>query len=329
MVLYFAVLSLLISPNSGNAQSYVLAVAGLGGEPRYEAAFREWASAFVETATTGFGIPSEDAVWLAGSSARADAEAAGPATKNAIGEVLAGFAARAGVDAMVWIVLFGHGSETGGAARFHLPGPDLVATELASLLEAFPTQPVVVVNAASASGGWVEALAGPGRTIITATRSASERHETRFGGYFVASFADAAGDTDMNGRVSLLEAFLYARAEVERAYEGEQRLLAEHALLDDDGDGRGNLAPSPDQGDGAVAATLFLQPATAPGAAAGDPALAALYAERDSLERTITALRGRKSSLTEDDYERELERLLLDLGRVNRAIRAREGAKPE
>lgn len=325
--LVVAIAALVIGSGSASAQTYLLAVSGLGGEPRYETAFREWGSGLVQVATSTFGIPSDDAVWLAGSASRVADGAGGPATKDVIRETLADFAARAAVDAQVWVVLFGHGSETGGVQRVHLPGPDLLPSELASWLEAFPTQSIVVVNAASASGGWVSALAGPRRTIITATRSGSERHETRFGNYFVASYVDGAGDTDKNGRVSLLEAFLYAQTEVKRAYEGEDRLLTEHALLEDDGDGKGSLTPDPDEGDGTLATALYLQAAATPAMTTNDPELASLYTARDSLERAITALRGRKSSLSESEYEQALERLLLELGRVNRAIREREGGK--
>ena len=72
----------------------------------------------------------------------------------------------------------------------------------------------------------------------------------------VAAFADEGADTDKDERVSLLEAFDYARLEVARVYESDNRLLTEHALLDDNGDGAGSTAPSPDSADGAAA--LFL-----------------------------------------------------------------------
>jgi len=322
-----ALAAALLTPAPGIAQSHLLVITGLGGEPRYEATFREWALTLAEAATR-LGLARENVVWLGGAEGKVAAGAGGPATKAAIGEALAMFAQRAAADASVWIVMFGHGSETGGAPRFHLPGPDLVASELAALLDQFPTQHIVVVNTASASGGWVEALAGPRRTIVTATRSASERLETRFGGYFVAAIAEGKGDADMNGRVSLLEAFEYARAEVAGEYQREQRLLTEHALLDDDGDGRGSTVADPEQGDGSAAAGLFL--AAAPErAGASDPALAALYVERDSLELAVRSLRRLRETLPADQYERDLERLLLDLGRVSRAIREREGGQLE
>ena len=93
---------------------------------------------------------------------------------------------------------------------------------------------------ASASGGFVPALAGKNRTIITATKTDGERNQTRFGEYFAAAFAGNAADadTDKDGRVSVLEAFLWARARTADSYSRDGQLLTEHAVLDDDGDGK-------------------------------------------------------------------------------------------
>ena len=81
-----------------------------------------------------------------------------------------------------------------GEPRINLPGPDLSAGALAAMLAPLGDRRVVVVNAASASGGFIEALSAPGRVVITATRSAAEAEATRFGGHFVAALggADAA-----------------------------------------------------------------------------------------------------------------------------------------
>ena len=51
------------------------------------------------------------------------------------------------------------------------------------------------------------------------------------------ALAEDGADLDKDERVSMLEAFTFARAEVGRVYERDNRLLTEHAMLDDDGDG--------------------------------------------------------------------------------------------
>jgi hypothetical protein len=90
----------------------------------------------------------------------------------------------------------------------------------------------VLVNTASASGDFVPVLSGPNRVLVTATKTGFERNETIFGEFFVDAFASDGADTDKDNRVSVLEAFTYARREVTRRYEDSNRLLTEHALLE-------------------------------------------------------------------------------------------------
>jgi len=61
----------------------------------------------------------------------------------------------------------------------------------------------------------------------------------------VAAFEARAGDSDKNGRVSILEAFDFASRGVRRWYQDQGRLSTERALLDDSGDGRGREAGQP------------------------------------------------------------------------------------
>jgi hypothetical protein len=184
----------------------------------------------------------------------------------------------------------------------------------------------VFVNAASASGDFISELSGPNRTVITATRSGFEKNETIFAGYFVEAFASEGADADKDERVSVLEAFNFARREVARAYETDGLLLTEHALLDDDADGEGSAEPNPQGGgEGRLARTLFLAGGAAVSApSSSDPRLAALYEEKRVLEEEIASLRQRKEVLDVETYEQQLERLLVDLALKTREIRELE-----
>jgi hypothetical protein len=187
---------------------------------------------------------------------------------------------------------------------------------------------VAVIVAASSSGDFVPALSAPGRVIITATKSGFERNESIFGGHFVAALAGDGADADKDGRVSLLEAFTYATREVRRVYEQENRLLTEHALLDDDGDRSGSAEPGARGGDGGLARSFFLTGAASAAAASNDPRAAALRKEKEELEAKVEALKGRKEAMDAKAYEAELERLLVDLAAATRALRALEGRSP-
>jgi hypothetical protein len=158
--------------------------------------------------------------------------------------------------------------------------------------------------------------------VITATKSSQERNETLFPQHFVAAFTTAGADTDKDERVSLLEAFTYAKREVARAYETDSRLPTEHAMLDDDGDRRGSAEPDPRAGDGAVARRFIIGARAETAAATGNGADVALVKRKEQLEAQVDSLRRRKETMKPEAYDRELERLLVDLARVNQTLRA-------
>jgi len=222
------------------------------------------------------------------------------------------------------LVLIGHGTAQGARVRFNLPGPDLSPAELAAALDAITDRTVVVVNTASASGPFMPALAGPDRVVITATSIGAENQHTRFGGHFVSAFAKAAADKDKNRRVSLLEAFDYARAEVARAYHQDARLQTEHAMLDDNGDGDGVRAPTTGGGDGMHAARVHLAALNVPYSndSAGARARLALSIDARRLVDHIEALKRLKPSLEASEFEQRLEVLLLELALNRRAFKA-------
>ncbi|HEX5580808.1 MAG TPA: hypothetical protein VFX39_04470 [Gemmatimonadaceae bacterium] len=317
--------------HSSAGATHVLVVTGASGDPEYAARF-EGAAATLLTGLGDAGVPAANVTWLAEAPERTRGRAAGRSTKAEVERALAALATRAGAGDRVLVVLIGHGSHQGAESRLNLPGPDITAAELATHLDRIRGASVAVVNAASASGDFVPVLATRGRVVITATKTALERNETRFAAHFARAFAGAAADTDKDGRVSLLEAFDYARREVEREYEQGRRLRTEHAILDDDGDGRGSPTPTATgAGDGRVAAAFVLgggATRAVAGAGATGARADSLRARRAELERAVADLRARKDSMEPAAYEHELERLALALAGTNQALRALEGGTP-
>ena len=320
--LLLLLLAFCASPLAQAAQHHLLVVAGIGGTDAYRHQFAAQ-SARLYRAALAAGLdrgnvsllgedelPDEDLPWQ---------RSGKPQLLDALGEI----GARAKPGDRVFVVLIGHGNPRGDDAAFNLPGPDITGAELAAALESFAEQQVVVVNTASASGPFVGALSAPGRVVITATQSGREYHATLFGEYFVAAFAEPGADTDKDERISLLEAFDYARREVRRAYEAEKKLLTEHALLDDNGDGEGSRVAGEFEADGALAHRVFLEqpPAAELGAS---PELVAMIERKQALEAEITELKRGKDTLPRDDYYARLERLLVELARLSRDIRDRE-----
>jgi hypothetical protein len=201
------------------------------------------------------------------------------------------------------------------------------AADFEPLVARLAPKRVVFVNTASASGPFIEALSAKGRTIVTATRNGRESFATIFGGYFVDALSSDSADTDKNRRVSVLEAFDYARREVAAAYERQGIILTEHALLDDSGDKEGTAEPAADGKEGRVAAVLSLGSPVESAAGPADPALRALYDERRALERRVESLKIMKDSMDPQRYAADLEKVLTELALKTRQIRDAEGKK--
>jgi Peptidase C13 family len=303
--------------------THLLIIVGLAGDPEHAELFYKWASTLAGTASERLGVPKANVTYLTDQETPA-AGASGRSTREEVVKAFATLASKAAEDDTVMIVLFGHGTFDGKIAKFNLPGPDMTPADFAPLLAKLRSKRIVFVNTASASGPFVEALSGPGRTILAATRNGSEKFATLFGGPFVEAFTTEAADTDRNGKVSVLEAFDYARKQVAAAYQREGLLQTEHAVLDDNGDKEGSMEPGPQAKDGQVAALLSLG-TTHHDAAPATEELRMLYAERQALERRIESLKLLKSGMDPDKYAAELEKLATELAIKSRQIREAEG----
>ncbi len=309
-------------PALAAADPALVVATGLGGEPRYDERFHAWAATLMDAAVDR-GVPDSSIVYLAADPGR-DPRVRARSTRENVGAAFRELAAKASGDPL-FVVVIGHGSFRDGVSKVNLPGPDLTAEDLAAMLAPFGDRPLAVAVLTSSSGGFLEALSAPGRVVITATKSGTERNVSVFAQHFVAAFVGGEADVDHDGRLSVLEAFNYARREVERAYDREQKLLTEHAVLDDDGDGEGSARPGPEAGDGRLAATMTLAGGAAPSPTGeDDPELARLITEKADLEQGIAELRQTKDSLARKEYEDRLEDLLIRLALANRAIWERQ-----
>jgi len=320
------------APRASLAQvprTYVLIVTGASGEPKFANEYRTQATALRTAAVQVFGLPDSLITYLSEDPSRDPGVVRGRSTKEGVEQAFENIAARAHRGDQVFILFLGHGSSQGSDSRFNVPGPDLSGADFLGLLGKLSAQQVAFVDASNSSGDLVKQLAGPNRIVITATKSGFEGNETLFGKHFITALASTGADTDKDGRVSLLEAFLYARREVQREYEQSNRLQTEHAMLDDDGDGVGHSDASEKGPDGRAARGFFLGAASdvSPNVA-NDPRAAQLLATRQELQSRVDSLRALRSGMKEEDFQRALEPLLLKLAETNQALRALESRKP-
>jgi hypothetical protein len=309
-------------------KAFLLIVVGLAGDPEHGKTFHKWGTTLAESSDR-LGVPKERLVYLVDQPGEGDTRVTGRATKDEISKAIDAFSKQAGPEDVVFIMLIGHGSYDGRDSKFNLPGPDMAAADFNLLLKRLPTKQIVLVNASSASGPFIDGLSASGRTIVTATRSGAERYTTLFGGFFIDALTSEAADADKNKRVSVLEAFKFAKTETTRAYEREGLLATEHALLDDDGDKEGSADPSSTGADaknkdGKMASVVSLGVAGDDGLPA-DPKLRALHVERRDLERRVESLRLLKEGMDAAKYSVELEKLVTAIALKTREIRAAEG----
>lgn len=316
----------LMVPVAGTAQNtHVLMISGLGGGVEYTERFHSWLARFADAAIDQYGVAPERIFYLG---EKVEVDTTMIRARSSADNIRAAFAELGSVMAPgddLFVLMVGHGTYRDGVARFNIPGPDLTPTDLDGLLDGLGERRIVFVNTATASGPFVEALSAPGRAIISATASGRELNLTRFGLHFVDAFAGDGADLDKDERVSLYEAFVYARQEVAREYEGEGQILTEHAMLDDNGDGEGTRDETGD--DGSLSRSIFLASATGPrGRRAVTPALQALYDEKAAIEARIDELKNLKAQFSQQRYEDQLEGLLIQLALKNREIREAGGA---
>ena len=297
------------------AERYALVVTGASGGPEYATKYQTWRAAFVKTLKETFGYP-DDHVRVLGE----DLDTPSKSTRDNVRAALADWRKRLTDGDIAVVLLIGHGSSDGDEAKFNLVGPDLDLAEWAALVKPLAGR-VVFVNASSGSFPFLAALAGRNRVVLTANDSAAQQFETVFPEYFVKAFGDEEADTDKNGKVSLLEAFAFASANVKAWFEQKGQLATERALLDDTGVGVGRDADTPGR-DGQVAQITYLQPEV-PAEYASNPELAELMRRRADVENQLAVLKSNKERMAMERYEDELERLLLELARIDRQLRSK------
>ena len=289
------------------ASQTVVAVVGAGGEEEFQKQFARWAEHWEKAAQT-----DEAEFFVIGVE---------PDKTNdvALLEETLGKLPHEGEP--LWLVLLGHGTFDGKEAKFNLRGPDFSASDLAKWLQPF-TRPLVVINTASSSAPFLNALSRSNRVIITATRSGHEQNFARLGKYLSETIGSAQADLDKDGQTSLLEAFVSAARQTADFYKDEGRLATEHALLDDNGDGLGTQADwfrgvravkKPEKGglDGLRAHQLHLVRNDQEKKLSPQVRL-----RRDEIELAISRLREAKATMKEDEYYQQLEPLLIEMARL-------------
>jgi hypothetical protein len=293
-------------PVQARGATYYVIVAGLGGEPDYEQRFTAAAKDLNRIFTA------------ADRTAHVYTLTGALATASELSQTLDAVARDAKADDDFALILIGHGSFDGVEYKFNLVGPDLTAGEIAAMCDRIAARRQLVVNSTSASGGAVPALERPGRAVVAATKSGTEKTATVFARYWVEALEDPSADTDKSDSISAMEAFTYATKKTAAFYDSEKRLATEHAVFDDVGGGEPVREAA--NGQGLLMSSFTVLRMGTSQQTANDPAKRALLTKKEDLEQKIDTLKYQKAAMDPQDYKKQLTDALVELAKVQEAL---------
>lgn len=310
------------SPASGQTAveqggRHALLIQGASGEEQYAKQHRAWLDSLAGTLRDRFGYDPAAVTVIAEQPREGETRA----TAESVRAALARLASSLTEADQLLIVFIGHGTAQGQDAKFNLIGPDLSVSDWRALLAPVRAT-LAVVDTTSGSFPYLAGLAAPGRVVVTATSTYAQQFHTVFPDAFARALVDPDADQDKNGRMSLLEAVTHAARLVREHYEQKGTMATETAVIDDTGDGKGRpvAAEAPA---GSTAALWYLDAPRV--ATSADPEIQKLLTRQQALTDQVDALRRRRASMPEDEFDRQFEALLAELAEVSRDVRRRTG----
>jgi len=303
---------------SATADPFALVLVGSGGDEEFSGRFTDWGTRLYRVLTQELGFESENVSLLMDGQGDDAAEPTLESMQNA----LSSLGDRIGPEDDLFIFVIGHGSHLSGVSKINVPGPDVSADAIAEWIATLTPRRLAVVNTASASAGFINALSGSNRIVCTATKSTEEKNATVFMGHFIDGIEDGSADINRDTRISVYEACEQAAVLTRAWYESEGLIATEHALLDDNGDRRGSRLAEPrdpdedEEIDGELASRSWLRDFSFPPEVPKE--LIDTYLQNlDEVEE----LKAQKDSIAEEEYTTQLERFLIDAARANAEIR--------
>jgi hypothetical protein len=176
------------------------------------------------------------------------------------------------------------------------------------------------VDTTSSSGAAIIELERPGRAVIAATKTGTEKNATVFARYFAEALQDPGTDTNKDDSISALEAFQYATKKTADFYDSQKRLATEHAVFEDTGKADAVREVSVESGEGRLLSGFALVRLGSSQQAANDPAKRDLLAQKEQLEQKVDELKFDKAAMSEEDYKAQLTDTLVKLAKVQEQL---------
>ncbi len=143
----------------------------------------------------------------------------------------------------LWVIVMGHAYYDGKHSHFNIPGPDIHEQEFGKLFADLAAREQVFFITIPASGFYIKPLSAKGRIVVSATEPDLEVNETDYAKSLAEVLASpppaSEFDVDRDGNLTLFDLYIAVARNVVDRYIKAEFLPTEHALLDDNGDGRG------------------------------------------------------------------------------------------
>lgn len=302
-------LVILLFPALAFADSSAIIIQGIAPSDEFDAKFSKWATGTQAALVQDLGFSKDRVILLTGEGTRkASIEKAFEQMKQQV---------KPGDTFLLFLI--GSGAYDTDY-KLSIMGQDLTGTEYGNMIDSLNPARSIVVSGTDSSGGLFDKISSRNRVIVASSRS-GEKEPAVFYEYFLQGLKGIAADEDKDKKVSIWEAFKYATAGVERFFKEQTRIQTEHAGLA--ANGAPQVAATINEQEAPVLARVTSFNADRP-IIVSDPRLQALLNEKKAIEQKVEALRLQKGLLSEAEYEKRLEDLVLELVRKNQQIQEQE-----
>ena len=241
------------------ATDYVLILGGVGGEKSYYDQFWSATSRFHQLLTQEYGFAQDQITFLFEDEGTLPGLVTGEAKREPVLEAFAQLAEKVQPSDRFILFMVGHATRSSSGIKFNLPGRDISQQEYTDSINSIRAEQQLLVFGFPYSAGIVQKISESGRIIITSSSSREGyASQAGFGDIFVDAFSESSADTNDDGAISLLEAFMWMQTRVDEWYTQDGAMQAEHPHLDDNGDGRASRKDLAANGEGTLADKTFL-----------------------------------------------------------------------
>ncbi len=144
---------------------YAILIGGSGWSEEYAAKYKKYLIDTRRALIESFGFSELHVLVLAESVTETDLQFIGTSRAEFIREEFTLLAENISPDAVVFVILFGHGSFDGKSGKFNIPGRDLTDADFAGLIDELAADRIVFINTTQASFPFIQALSGKTRLL--------------------------------------------------------------------------------------------------------------------------------------------------------------------